>query len=705
MTENILQKRGIEKAALDLQWIAAPNPYEPEDKQNKTPGWSYPVFEEDGSVIKGLLRWKASDSSNISVSSADRKKQTRSPKYVWYPPKDKRTPAQALPVYYTPKGLKEAIAKANGLLHFVSGEPDMLTLREFGWKNVTCAFGEKNIEKLAESLQAFGVKKIVYWRDRDQAGHEAAQLVRDELENSGIAFECRLLAGGNDDKYDLNKLWIDCTFDRAVFLETINASVVERLPTTPKNAPRRSKPRQNQAESDLYERWCLEVENAAVKAWGLSEANGQGFSKHITCPFHAEDTPSAHWNYQTHGLQCFGACGQHYSTDSVAEKLNHETFQAYKARVRMSAQRPTQQAPSKPKPSANGKQPVSQKRPDVVFVSSEQSAEKTKRIMQGKDMPNVQPFLCPYKPLHQFGGRLKMWYPRQSMLVIAASGWGKTSFVERITDNLCIEGMDSLLYGKEWTPRGYDFRRVARWGGPSIEKLEEHEAHMFEQAQGIQSGTRPLNADEFRKMNEILDMSIGWQGRVHYIDSAKSLSAALNAASNRVDEVRAEGRRFQLAVFDYAQKMLNSGSSWSELELAFGAIADFAAACDVFVIMISQVNKDAPEGVMKYGKLLDMQDAQMLSDQKANAVITLNPVFDKAGNRHEKAWIRCVKNSTSRGQGKILVKTAFWRHDWTDEVLQGIDYETTQNGTARNSEAPPPREYTDQDEPVSWVKE
>jgi hypothetical protein len=693
MTQNILQQRGIERAALDLQWVAAPNPYD-----NKTPGWTYPVFDEAGGVVASgvLVRWKAADNSST-------------PKYVWFPNGEtRRQRGINLPVYYTPTGLKKAIEKTNGDLHFVSGEPDLLTMRTVGFTNVICTFGEGNIDDLPGFLQRMGVKCVYYWRDMDDAGYKAAQKVRDALQGSDVAFECRALAGSSEKGYDLNKLWIDARFDKAVFLQTLQASPAENLkPTTTKNAPRRSKPRQNQAQGDLYERWCLEVEEHAINAWHLTSPDASEYSQKILCPFHQENSPSAKWNYRNHRLHCFGACHRFegndtYSPEEIAEHLGHETFDEFKQRnqpVRTSAPKP-----QAPRPNKNGNGKTSK----PILVSGKQSALEAKKLLLGEKVPDVEPFLCPYAPLRQFGGLARLFEPRKAMLIISGSGFGKTALCERINDNANIAGMDTIMWGPEWTPQRYQSRRIARFGGPSVEKQMEHEIHKIEVARKLKEQTsKPLSKKDLSDALHILDTIGSWAGDTHYIDTSLKLSQALEKASQKVEQLRAQGRRITMAIFDYAQKALSAVTNWADLEMFMNMVWSWGVEHDVFVIIVSQVNKGEAERVRtsKTGYLLSSDSAQMLSEQKVNLAISLNPVF-RDNQRHERAWIVCLKNSIGSYPAKIQVRTALFRHDWTDEVLAGITSETTSNGFERNTEGPPPREYTDEDIPLkSWVKD
>ncbi len=675
---DILKRRGIEAAARQAGWHDAPNPYD-----SRTSGWLYPVFLASGEPYSGVTRWKAADSS-------------ATPKYVWWP-----KGVKDLPQYYMLPGLFEVIQASGGELHMVSGEPDLLTMVSAGITNVTCAFGEKNITTLVDDLKEWGVKRLIYWRDRDQTGLEAAKTARDALLDSGIYFECRRLPGAHGSKYDLNNQWIDCSFDAAVFLAVLVDSIVEELPVSPPAPPRQERAR---PPSDLativYERWCEDVERTAIQVWNLVGPDRQGFSKMIPCPFHQEHTASAHWNYQTHGLKCFGACGKEYNTQECAERLGFEAWDEYRNRLmppipmRTSAKPPNGKSPTKA--TSKGKTPI---------VSGRDEVKRVRRILRGEEVSEMEPFLAPYIPLRQFGGVARLWIPRMAALIISGSGMGKTAFCERCTDNLCVSGSESLLWGPEWTPELYQYRRVARWGGPNAKAMQDHAMYKKMASRGVQEiAFTPLSAKDEARADKLLEKFENWPGNIHYLDRSKPFSRILADGSERIGELRAEGHRVSLAIFDYAQKALSSGQNWAELELIFNEVSQFAVNNDVFAILVSQVNKGEADALKKRGQMFDMEAAQLLSDQKANLVITLNPVYTKVPDsnppeyeRHEKAWINVVKDSLGQFPARIKVKTAFHRHDWTDTVLDGL---------SREPVAPLPPDEEDElpslDEPEWW---
>lgn len=620
-----LSDRGILPAALQAGWTDAPNPYD-----QRTPGWRYPVFGWDGSPVAGVARWKNADSQG-------------QPKYVWWPKGAERPALYALP------GLVDAVAAADGELHMVSGEPDLLTLVMVGLPNATCAFGEQNIANLDAWIERLGVRRLIYWRDPDDAGLSAALKVRDLLRGSPVAFACRLLPGDTD----LNALWQACRFDTATFLAALASSTIEALPEPqPSVAPNHER----SGARDAYEAWCETVEQAALAAWHFGAPDGQQFSRRmIRCPFHDDSDPSAHWNYRTHGLKCF-ACDQEYNTHAIADTLGVESYADYKARhapARTSAQ--NRQKPTGPQ-----------------LITRAEALERAHNRLFGIDLPDAEPYLAPYTPLRQFGGLAKLWEPGQMGLIISGGGMGKSAFVERCIDNLNVAGMDAIMWGPEWTAERLQNRAITRYGGPLMERQMEQEAYEFSRQRHDEPETVPLTADERRLAKKLFEEIQGWPGRTYYVpNTVTHLGRALKMAASDVAYYRDQDRRVALAVFDYAQLAVKS-NDWTQLEMMLASVQEWSIKTNVFSLVVSQVNKGEADRLRETGKLFTADSAQLISDQRAKLILSLNPVYVD-GARLEKAHIVLLKNNIGAVPAKILVQTALHRHDWTDHVLEGIE--------------------------------
>jgi hypothetical protein len=283
----------------------------PHTAKRNQPGWDYPVHPG----IKEK-RWKNFDSQG-------------KPKYRWLPRQSDQVK------FYDPDGkLKDYIHKADGVLWLASGEPDVWALWEGGIKNVTCTFnGEsKNIpDWYVPELRCLVVKTVCTAPDRDQAGLTFARKLRAALEGSGITLVIHELPFAMGSKGDINR------YLQQVGREALHASL-ESLPAFDPGVPY-SEPRPTAKSSgisnELYERWCIEVVEAAARsAWNIREPNQKGYShKPMRCPFHDDQHPSAVWNHTTHGLYCH-ACGKEFSAKELAEVLGVPSWEEYKASQR-----------------------------------------------------------------------------------------------------------------------------------------------------------------------------------------------------------------------------------------------------------------------------------------------------------------------------------------------------------------------------------
>lgn len=674
-TQNdVLKERGILPQCKRAGWRKEPH------FKTKAPGWMYPVWQLDGTKAK-VQRWKSVDPDH-------------SPKYRWDPPK-----APDRPRYYALPGLKAAIAEADGEVHLAAGEVDVLTFHAAGIQNVLCWFGEGSVPKtLAADLADLAVKQAFYYPDRDVPGYNAAEKVSNALYDQAIELTIRQPDRSNAPLgYDVNDHWQFCGFNRFVFQATLEAFPVLNFPA-PKPAPKPSTSR-NGGHSDLFADYAEMVEREAIARWHIAPQNADGYSReHFRSPVRGDDeNPSAQWNYQTKGFRDFGT-DTFYNTQAVASLLDLSTYDDYKTQ-----HKPIQTSEQPPRKPQNGHEPPGgdskpERRP-VPIVSTTEARARLRSWINGEAEPEGEPFLSPFTVLQIFGGLSRIHEARKVGLVIGASGTGKTSFCETHQDGACIKGLDWVAWGPEWTPEEYEMRRVAGWKGPSVEAQMYDKIWQKEKARGVPESKRegkPLTPDQRAKVNNLLDWFDTWPGQGHFIDTAaESLSYRLEAAGKKIEELRKSGRRVLLGYHDYAQKEPFKGDHWAEVEYRLGQIWQFAADYGIFMIVVSQVTK-ATANRVQLGELLGAGAGQSLSDQKANVVWTLNPIYEKDKDtndswlRTEKAWLRIVKNSLGAYPAQVKVRTALYRHRWSDKLLSGLmKTESTDAAVVDQHDEPP----------------
>jgi hypothetical protein len=134
---------------------------------------------------------------------------------------------------------------------------------------------------------------------------------------------------------------------------------------------------------------------------------------------------------------------------------------------------------------------------------------------------------------------------------------------------------------------------------------------------------------------------------------------------------RQNGQKVAAFFCDYLQKAKLPGSSgkWDELENKSNIISYACIEAGIVGVVASQVGKSDSRQSRKNTRL-DAGSAQGLSDQLCNLYISLNPVFTKDGSRLEKGVIGVEKNSSGQAPAQVTVKTALYRHYWSDEVTK-----------------------------------
>ncbi len=251
------------------------------------------------------------------------------PKYQWKPSK----PDGAR--FYDPAGdLAEHVAAAGGVLILAAGEPDVWACWSAGVFNVTCTLhGEGTIPAwLIERLHALAVRTVQLWPDCDPAGLNHARKVRAALAASGIAVEVYALPFADDSKGDLNTLLIAVGPDG--FRAALDSCDVLTLPAPEVEIDSyyaaKCERKTGQA-NDLYERWCVEVEAAAIRTWQITPPNGKNLSRrNFSSPLREDRKPSAQWNYTAHGFKDY-ATGDFFNTATCADLLGLPTWDDFKA--------------------------------------------------------------------------------------------------------------------------------------------------------------------------------------------------------------------------------------------------------------------------------------------------------------------------------------------------------------------------------------
>ena len=256
-----LQQRGIETPAYRLGW------------RNGRDGWEFPVMDSTGCTIG--RRWKAYNSS-------------ATPKYRWI---QRLSGDSSKGFYHIGEGLTNAIHSAGGVLHFVNGEPAVLTMLAAGINNTVCVFGEGIYpDGIAETLISWHVSKVVYYADKDATGERSAGKLAGLLASSGIQIECRSMLDTMPDKSDVNDLWQSVGFKADTF-----ALALAALPIFTPPIQRETKPLESikSTGTNSGDKWAEFVDTELRPA--LGRVGIQQGKKHGLCinPAHDDHHPSA----------------------------------------------------------------------------------------------------------------------------------------------------------------------------------------------------------------------------------------------------------------------------------------------------------------------------------------------------------------------------------------------------------------------------
>lgn len=237
--------------------------------------------------------------------------------------------------FYDPAGdLAAHVAAAGGALILAAGEPDVWACYTAGLFHTTCTMaGEGTIPPwLLDQLTALGVARVLVYPDRDQAGEKHARKLASTLKGTGIALSVYALPYDMGSKADINTLLLDVGADQlpAALQQCAVWDLPEpTAPSAPVTPHHHTPPTREYAS--LYERWCGEVEQAAVREWQIAGPNGDDWSRrNFSSPLREDNRPSACWNYAKHGFQDFGT-GEFYNTHQAAELLGVQPWEDYKA--------------------------------------------------------------------------------------------------------------------------------------------------------------------------------------------------------------------------------------------------------------------------------------------------------------------------------------------------------------------------------------
>lgn len=635
-----LKMRGIYEQAKELGWC--------EHKIFNNEGWLYPLWTEAGSEPamfqgKPIQRWKNYDSAPQGGF-----------KCMWCydgapKPSGNTELNDAAPTIYVPPGTDAAFVSTacaeteyHCVLHIVSGEPDVLTMRAAGFQAVVCFFGEKFIppDLKARLAKAVGIGPgdvVKLYPDLDEAGLTWAQEIARSLAPHGIAVEAYRLPDRLGAKGDLNKLWIDVKFDADKFKAELAscAALTEDKLAPPKKSPARvtSGPATFLAEtrnSGVYGR--------IADALDVTHFNADGRSRNIKCPFHDDSKPSAVWWDNGHdepNLMCF-VCGWHGAKETM-DRLGIDNPAATLAATRS------------PAPS----------RATIAVPVNEAIVRKAINLFE-KDIAGASYLTMPFKTIAALGGFCKTLELGKMMAIIGVSGGQKTTFLENVYWRLAQDGHPGALYSPEWNGLDTLLRHVQRLGGPTYERAKQHIAYNFEMKNGrgvdwcYDKGMLPFTVEEQDKFDVLMKRIKSTPGQIYEIPHAYSFEDTKQEFECAAQTARDKGAPLRWIVVDYIQLLAHE---YGEVMDAIAWLKDFCMVNNCFGLIASQMVKSVSAEVRKGNIPNGGEGMEYAKDNAFNSGLVLSANYDDDGNIQPWLNVSVVKNSL--GRARQIVRLAY----------------------------------------------
>lgn len=259
----------------------------------------------------------------------------------------------------------------------------------------------------------------------------------------------------------------------------------------------------------------------------------------------------------------------------------------------------------------------------------------TERRFQEKDQPKLT---FPWHELRRFRSQIAKG---ELIGVLGEPGAGKTAFMEQIGESWWKQGFVGGYYHLETSKETMADRRVARWTGIPLERLEA--AHKEEKTGNYEY----LTSDEYNSMYQALAMFDTWPGDLQLIHCPGWTMPQICA--DIVKRVETEGWRF--VILDYLNKVQVvpfSGNGNLTFDIGAG-IELFKTTLEEYGLvgmMGAQMTKDAKK--RKRGQTLaDVRNTGELDDKAQIGVLLKRPRDDDNG-RAGPCNISIVKANSGR---------------------------------------------------------
>jgi adenylate kinase family enzyme len=708
---DVLKNRGILDVCIKMGWVQRPLITRKKDDKGKPinnefithsdlMGWEYPIFNAKGEPHSTTdLRWRSG------------KPNAQENKFAWQrngQPKGAR--------YYFSPMLKHAIEKAMGTIILAGGDLDFLTFMAAGKENCLTWFGEDAVPPtLAKDLQLLGVKKAIMYPDCDEVGMKSAWKVHKLLSTVGIEFECHRLPYEFGSKKDTNDAWIEAKFKIIPFFRLLNACELiapEELELYSNEVKRKMHGATIPQEfaGECWQAYKAEV----VKALGAPHEQKGGHDYwHCPLPTHPDnqasfrisyDTVDTGWPVCSCGIQGDGKDAWRVVGAAVGVEWGKFLEEQKVAKgYKQDAPRPTN---GKLPDSSNGHRPApadlepppdeADYLPDVPQTSKPSRSKVTKsddfadhfvtrtealggleRKLVGDEISNYETIQMPFKVLREsgLGGYTRVMRVGKQMLVIGATGGGKTTFAECLTDRLIALGFNGLVFSPEWSPEEFAMRAAHRYrnghGGLTTSDMALHIQRIYEEFKDIPEDKRSgvNGGDHVQTTINIVRNLRQVRGEVHYFAKKRGMTfqVMFDMLTRRIEQEQKAGRPIHFFICDYMERLPSNGvRSFEWMEWAAEEIKTWGTDCNTHNIIFAQPRKDDNTSAYE-GELLGVDAARNLTGNQFNLVTTLGRKVDENGQRIHGVGVLNIPKNSEGDTGTLEMVTDFANLKWVDE--------------------------------------
>lgn len=271
----------------------------------------------------------------------------------------------------------------------------------------------------------------------------------------------------------------------------------------------------------------------------------------------------------------------------------------------------------------------------------------------------------PFTRMHQFGGGCKFMQAGLLTGVVAASGHGKTTWWQTLTEMLLTHPRQFgfLVDSQEFTPEVDHVKRLQRdITNVSYDDVSHHLYEMQVKSELVNSKyyrpeadliePKTLQAETIARIQKHTDnMRFQYSGHLEYAQKYNYIEDTLDYMKRRTSELRSQNKNVDLWIFDYltlyyAKPVSLQGTDEQLFNVILKMIKDAAndMAIPVHVIVLLQPNKAPSNSQIASNKRLTRADMGYVNANHFNTIIALNSYYapkvrwEHFDNAQEGAW-------------------------------------------------------------------